>query len=82
MSRFGVDLAFLRLTPRPCTEIINSMSAPAQAWLAWQEQLFAQFQSDVQGGRAALFRAGNASATGALDNTVSQVCQRSASQQG
>ena len=36
------------------TEIINSIpnaSAPASAWQAWQEQLFAQFRSDVQGGK-------------------------------
>ena len=36
------------------TEIINtipSAGAPASAWLAWQEQLFAEFQNDVQGGK-------------------------------
>jgi phospholipase C len=36
------------------TGIINSIpssGAPGSAWLAWQEQLFAQFRSDVQGGK-------------------------------
>jgi phospholipase C len=36
------------------TGIINSIpssGAPAADWLAWQEQLFAQFRSDVQNGR-------------------------------
>ncbi|MGA7318304.1 MAG: phospholipase C, phosphocholine-specific [Silvibacterium sp.] len=36
------------------TEIINSIpssGAPSSAWLAWQEQLFAQFRNDVQGGK-------------------------------
>jgi len=36
------------------TGIINtipSSGAPSSAWLAWQEQLFAQFRSDVQGGK-------------------------------
>jgi phospholipase C len=36
------------------TEIINSIpsaSATPQDWLAWQEQLFAQFRSDVESGK-------------------------------
>jgi phospholipase C len=36
------------------TNIINTIpasGAPESAWLAWQEQLFAQFRSDVKGGK-------------------------------
>jgi phospholipase C len=36
------------------TQIINTIpasGAPESAWAAWQEQLFAQFRSDVQGGK-------------------------------
>jgi phospholipase C len=46
------------LFQRGCTgtDIINSIpsaSAPPQDWLAWQEQLFANFRSDVQSGKLA-----------------------------
>src|SRR6202021_978848 len=49
------------LFQRGCTgtEIINtipSASAPAQDWLAWQEQLFAGFRSDVQSRKEAPVR--------------------------